>query len=1394
MSATASFSNAEPPPLLFGSPPFSPRSPLHTQTPASPPPLAMEEPEDTDMTTSITLPAQNHDRQDHTMEDGGEAAQAALGEAGLGNSNSDRDAVVEDALDDAMDTTPDSSPQPEDQPSQPGLQQARSTPGPHDNDPPTASAALAARGDSPPHLESPHTPRHGVAEDDAVAIEPSQPPSAPASASLPPPMTGNEEDDDSSSVSSEEDPLQWHEIIEDTSVPDEDELKEIEAMTEHSALDDEYWRRRTFAPLHDPEYTPGPSGSIRWTIERLNGTREEPNLELLLESESVQIGDYRFRLKLYPNSINESRYLSVFLSCDTMAELKPSKPHELLPKPRKKKSKERNKTAKSKESSTTDAQADASSSSSRQEPKQEWQHTPLPLLDPKRIPKRPSVAAQFSIIMYNPEEPRTHYHMTFSHRFCPGAPDHGTPHFGFSKADAAIRRRQQRQAIYRNDKLAFVTHIRLINDDTGCLWERSNRENPYDSLMITGLQGISSRGFGMSGGNVISAISTWLLLMPFRQLLYEAKAPNPVTESRERPKPMLLALQKILYCLRTRPEGVGNGPFALEDLLDAFEWYAMDKTTDKYDTIEIWEIIRSKLEEELRGTPHENRLAQLFGPMRNRMTGVPCYKVPVKGSETMQKAIDKTSNLVDVNSDPPEVLTLELERYVFDEKKRAWHKLSERLSLDESVVVCGQEYRLFGFIVHKEHAQSGYYHSVMRPDGPKGKWYMYTDNKDDNKVMCLTRKLAVTDHEGTNPKHPNNEQAHVAYVVTYVRGDVAEWAFNVENEPEWNVPDWLVEDVKHERALAHDVACGSSFEVPGAIIANLAAAESTDKAKTRDIPKAEAKDYEFSVISSKAFEGYEGPGTIDLYDSKWNNSPHVFKVVLSGQADAVEARNQIAAAVEGVKSPHQCKVWIIGSLDGTLWRPNLITTGRKDISGGNTNSDINWTVDELVLRAPERRLWLHVVDEKDLPPQPPSHKTLQAGSRDVSSADGPSSNQEAPSMTANSTSSTIVADLESALNRPPVVSAAASEDTPMEGTVMPDQSEHVEAPLDNALPLAPPGTAADPSPLLLNVDADMGDVSALPSMPSGDLPDTITIDRSTGLPVVNLPPPIHVAVPPVADQIYFFLKTFDPKTQKLKAYGSYFVERRSRVDKTIYKIMGVDKNEKRLQFYEETDISSARKLHTHRDFSQEDLTNGSIIVAQFELKDAEKEALASRGLFTDPDAYLRALNEERTFRHTANGRFKMDYFSAEFYEGDMRYHIPHGQGRKIDHHSNSYTGSFVMGKRHGYGSMIYANGDTYEGQWVQDLQDGQGTSVELETGNKYVGGWKDGKKHGEGITYWKMAQDEGRCCRICWYNEADMVFVDCGHVVACKECSREVRDCPVCRRGIHKAIKLYLSA
>ena len=134
---------------------------------------------------------------------------------------------------------------------------------------------------------------------------------------------------------------------------------------------------------------------------------------------------------------------------------------------------------------------------------------------------------------------------------------------------------------------------------------------------------------------------------------------------------------------------------------------------------------------------------------------------------------------------------------------------------------------------------------------------------------------------------------------------------------------------------------------------------------------------------------------------------------------------------------------------------------------------------------------------------------------------------------------------------------------------------------------------------------------------------------------------------------------------------------------------------------------------------------------------------------------------------------------------------PHGHCVSIDIYGNAFSGNYTAGEKCGHGIMKYANGDTYDGNWEANFPEGQGTKVYGSTGNKYEGGWKKGRRHGQGTMHFEVADEELQLCKICFEAEMDALFYRCGHVVACEECARQVKDCPVCRRNVDGVVKIW---
>jgi len=56
-----------------------------------------------------------------------------------------------------------------------------------------------------------------------------------------------------------------------------------------------------------------------------------------------------------------------------------------------------------------------------------------------------------------------------------------------------------------------------------------------------------------------------------------------------------------------------------------------------------------------------------------------------------------------------------------------------------------------------------------------------------------------------------------------------------------------------------------------------------------------------------------------------------------------------------------------------------------------------------------------------------------------------------------------------------------------------------------------------------------------------------------------------------------------------------------------------------------------------------------------------------------------------------------------------------------------YMGEWKDGKRHGQGNMTYHDGSKFVGKWKDGKKHGQGTDT-YGDGRKYVGEWKDGYK------------------------------------------------------------------
>lgn len=134
---------------------------------------------------------------------------------------------------------------------------------------------------------------------------------------------------------------------------------------------------------------------------------------------------------------------------------------------------------------------------------------------------------------------------------------------------------------------------------------------------------------------------------------------------------------------------------------------------------------------------------------------------------------------------------------------------------------------------------------------------------------------------------------------------------------------------------------------------------------------------------------------------------------------------------------------------------------------------------------------------------------------------------------------------------------------------------------------------------------------------------------------------------------------------------------------------------------------------------------------------------------------------------------------------------PHGQGTLITIGGDAYDGAFVAGFKSGQGTMNYANGDTYTGEWETNEPNGHGRMVYAKTGNVYTGGFKKRKRHGKGLMNFEVADEQTQLCNICYEEEINALFYDCGHVTACEDCARQLDVCPVCRKNVRAVVRMW---
>ncbi|KAI9730596.1 MAG: hypothetical protein M1834_008060 [Cirrosporium novae-zelandiae] len=1120
------------------------------------------------------------------------------------------------------------------------------------------------------------------------------PPSLPVNPRIDPVFSGGWGDGD-----------EWFEE-EDKSVPTEEELKELERKGgEVSALDHGHWTKLCLPEVEDPEYIPVESGRIDWTLKGVRGTKANPNREPVMKSPSVYIGGYHWNIKYYLKG-NASPCLCAYVECS----VDPPNDGDQL------------KTSHDKEAGEA---MDTENDDLSDDMEDSDESTPPPDEKSTRVEsKKWEVPAQFGLIIYNPAEPRVLCHERATHQFRNNSSDWGWKSFNNNWSTIHKRKPLQRRALLQNDTLAFTAYIRVFKDHTKRLWWHANQNEQWDSLNRAGLRGL---GHDQDNTGFAAALSSWLLLAPFRKILRSIPTEGP----QSKPRPTLTAMQIILSHIQYQPKSTVSVSLTfLRSIMGIYgyqRFYSMD-------VVELWETLRNFMAFECRDLKISKDLHELFGDHYPNIKGgmeidasshtivggkFPTLKVPVllqSCDPHLQELIEHDSIAASYPLVAPKFLTVELERQIFKESTRKWKKIDRKVILDEEIKfsvpgnASATKYTLYGFIAHTGSLRSSNYHSILRPGGPGTKWLHFLCDSGENVVHCITNKEAF-ELQGSPYDAPEidsriglTDNRTAAYVAMYVRNDA--------------LPDFL-------QGLPEPPQ--KSTPSKSGVETN----PSTQQSVSEVQPKPEDKMFDVRIYRSGAFTGHHGPWSLDFASVAQDaeNSEHVYDLTLPSSISLEDFRMKVFNMVGGLERPEQCKLWRY--VQHTQF--DIASYGRTALYTPGPDSPLR----DLSSSIP-CRFWLHIIPmellTKVVVPIQNNHPQV-----DVTSGEG--------EMQENDDNISQTPD------------PAEEEDTDM-----PDSPHDDNASSPSSHESSESSESDDAANSASNGDTSIEDKSH---------PQSVTFEE---------PDHCYVFVKRLDFQLqtltgtgFFMFKFGDnvkgaiKKALKIPEDKSFAV--------TVEDLQADTQPIRSSRSFADEGIDDGTTLIVHDVLKEKD--------SESLLQSASFTTVSSLL------SYLRRKPFDPTANATVPAQTTRSYYTQERYKGTMLHGLYHGRGHLIKLNGDIYDGSFSHSEFSGLGTLHYANRDTYTGSFSHNLSHGHGTFEQHSTGNKYVGNFQEGKKYGKGVTYWEKSEEEMRICQICYEKEMDALFYKCGHVCACVDCARCVEVCPVCRSGVVDVVRIW---
>ena len=910
---------------------------------------------------------------------------------------------------------------------------------------------------------------------------------------------------------------------------------------------DDYWERATYEALDDPEFVSGESGRIVWTVKGVNGTPEKPSKETVLRSPSVLIGGYYWNIKYFPRGDEGTQYMSVFVECSTA--------------PREEVSDEGIKTAipiqeaygsgEPRSGQFNEAPASSTRPSDSAAPVVAV-GADLPPGPSNLAPvdnERWDVAAQVGCVVHNPGEPRVHASQTSSHHFYQDYPDFGWIRFHGPWDEIHKRQRFQRQALLQNDTLVFTAYIRTVIDHTLALWWHAPKDTyKWDCLVRTGLRQITTGILNSSA--LISAVTTWLNLRTNAELIINMHIPDPVEESKSRPRPLFFALKHFTsnYYYKKTPR---DPEASLNGVMKAMDWYGTE-INSKMDVVAIWESIRRILNYEAsddydigdakdlfedvlmlkQPDPWKDERPILGESVPDGSDELPSFTEPQSVQETFNVAVTGTSiisrrwdesRVEQILSANPSVLQVELHRQSYDKKLRQWRKLAHQIEINEKLIFASptsdqkREYTLNSLIVHSGELESQNYSAIIRlPRNKDVQWVKFAGEQEEKSVEYLTRKQAITSHEGVG-EHTIGD-ASVAYIAVYERNNSISLLFPAQ-------PD---------NSKASENRENTSTSVGESIEQSSFQAESTGEQQKDD------RILSVHAYPSTSFINHTGRGFLDVRPKLGEG---VFELKMSAATPVSDVINEIIDRVRSANKagmPQQAHVYAldldIGNGQYTRVSPGLLSQTSEELG--------DCTLGSFAHTHKGCHFWLH-----DTPAKDKSTTTIKA--RKDASQMGVSPNS---------------------LNEAPVSEVQAPQDTASE---LPDtngeQDQH----------------ASQSTSAVLDGDTVMDGVT--------EPPRVNPVDVSS----IAQPSPQTAEEDEEEIYTYIFVKIFSHLDQTLVGSGSYYVKMEAKINDTIQNFLGPDYNdainvyrEHGLTLYDDDMVKSSWT------FSDVDVRDGDIFIAQ----------------------------------------------------------------------------------------------------------------------------------------------------------------------------------------------------